>query len=222
MKKTKLSKKENELLDRRKSFQDLIPITKIKNRLYLTKNNEYLSVFALGQKSIDLMSEDEVYEFTRTLERTFETLGIKKIQFLLLPVPFDLDPYLGQRRKRLKELKEEESEIKSKLLGKLNTQHKSFLEDDLSQNLILQKYIDDQTYFVTRSMQSGRIANKHAYVICDIKDSYNEVAASEAAKSIESALKEISSESHRCTESEMEKILIEIYNPLRPEIYINS
>ena len=222
MKKQKITPEQKAKVARQKSFQERLPILKIKNRLFVTKKNEYLPVFVLGQRAVDLMSEDEVYEFSQQLERTFQTLGITKIQFLLLPVPFDLAPYELNQKRRFDELRNQEASLRSAIGSCFNFNQRAYLEDELAQNLICQKYIDNQSYFVTRNLQSGRVANKHTYVICSIKESYNETAVQEAARQIESALKSIADDSHRCSEEEMEKILIELYNPLRPEIYINS
>ena len=96
------------------------------------------------------------------------------------------------------------------------------LSKELRQYRMFEKYIDDQLYFVTRNMQKGTIANKHSYVICKIRESYNKTAAKEAANNIEEVLRSVLEGSRRCSESEMEKILLELYNPLRPEIYINT
>ncbi|MDO4500670.1 MAG: hypothetical protein Q4B60_05275 [Erysipelotrichaceae bacterium] len=219
MKKKKLSKEEKKILERKMSFQERLPIKEIKNRLFVTKKGEYLSVFTMGQKAVDLMSEDEVFSFSRQMETAFETLGLDKVQFLLLPVPFDLAPYQSIRKKQYIKLKKEEEFIKSKVDREGEN---PFLENQLEQNKLLQKYIDDQLFFVTRSMQSGRVANKHCYIVCGIKERYNETASQEAARQIESVLKSVCDDSRRCSESEMEKILIELYNPLRPEIYINT
>ena len=114
----KISKEEKEELKRKASFRERIPVKDIEDRLYVTKDNEYLSVFKLGQKAIDLMSDDEVYAFSRSIETAFETLDLLSAQFLLLPVPFDLDPYRFIKKKTYKILKDKE-EI-SKMFEKLN------------------------------------------------------------------------------------------------------
>ena len=77
----KISKEEKEELKRKASFRERIPVKDIEDRLYVTKNNEYLSVFKLGQKAIDLMSDDEVYAFSRSIETAFETLDLLSAQF---------------------------------------------------------------------------------------------------------------------------------------------
>ena len=71
-------------------------------------------------------------------------------------------------------------------------------------------------------MNTGKVANKHCYLIASIKDRWNETTVQEAADMIEDALKQLSEESHRCTVKEMENILIELFNPLRPDIYTNQ
>ena len=80
----KISKEEKEELKRKASFRERIPVKDIEDRLYVTKDNEYLSVFKLGQKAIDLMSDDEVYAFSRSIETAFETLDLLSVQFLSL------------------------------------------------------------------------------------------------------------------------------------------
>lgn len=224
MSKKKMTPEQEAAVAREKSFQERLPIAKITKGLFQTKKNEFFPVFALGQKAVDLMSEDEVYAFARNLETTFETLGLASVQFLLLPVPFDLQPYQAQQAKRLQELKKEEQDIKSEIanLGVEDLLRISTLEANLAQNQICQKYISDQNFFVVKALQSGRIANKHSYCICKIKDCYNETAVLEAARQIDSAIRSVIPDSHRCTEAEMEKILIELFNPLRSEIYINA
>ena len=202
-----------------------MPVKNIEDRLYVTKNNEYLSVFKLGQKAIDLMSDDEVYAFSRSIETAFETLDLLSAQFLLLPVPFDLAPYQSLKKNTYKKLKSKEEEIKDKIVKKnMGTKVSDYdgLSKELRQYRMFEKYIDDQLYFVTRNMQKGTIANKHSYVICKIRESYNKTAAKEAANNIEEVLRSVLEGSRRCSESEMEKILLELYNPLRPEIYINT
>lgn len=218
----KITPEEQQAIQKEKSFQERLPIAKITKGLFQTKNGEFYPVFALGQKAVDLMSEDEVYAFARNLETTFEMLGLVSIQFLLLPVPFDLQPYQAQQAKRLQELKKEEQEFKAELASTDDLLRMGTLEKLLSQNQICQKYISDQNYFVVKALQSGRIANKHSYCICKIKDCYNETAVLEASRQIDNALRSVIPDSHRCTETEMEKILIELFNPLRSEIYINA
>ena len=221
----KISKEEKEELKRKASFRERIPVKDIEDRLYVTKNNEYLSVFKLGQKAIDLMSDDEVYAFSRSIETAFETLDLLSAQFLLLPVPFDLAPYQSLKKNTYKKLKSKEEEIKDKIVKKnMGTKVSDYdgLSKELRQYRMFEKYIDDQLYFVTRNMQKGTIANKHSYVICKIRECYNKTAAKEAANNIEEVLRSVLEGSRRCSESEMEKILLELYNPLRPEIYINT
>ena len=221
----KISKEEKEELKRKASFRERIPVKDIEDRLYVTKNNEYLSVFKLGQKAIDLMSDDEVYAFSRSIETAFETLDLLSAQFLLLPVPFDLDPYRFIKKKTYKALKDKEEVIKDKIVKKdMGTTIADYdgLSKELRQYRMFEKYIDDQLYFVTKNMQKGTIANKHSYVICKIRECYNKTAAKEAAGNIEEVLQSVLEGSRRCSENEMEKILLELYNPLRPEIYINT
>ena len=221
----KISKEEKEELKRKASFKERVPVKNIEDRLYVTKNNEYLSVFKLGQKAIDLMSDDEVYAFSRSIETAFETLDLLSAQFLLLPVPFDLAPYQSLKKDTYKKLKSKEEEIKDKIVKKnmgIEVSDYDGLSKELRQYRMFEKYIDDQLYFVTRNMQKGTIANKHSYVICKIRESYNKTAAKEAANNIEEVLRSVLEGSRRCSESEMEKILLELYNPLRPEIYINT
>ena len=218
----KMTPEQQAAVAREKSFQERLPIAKITKGLFQTKKGEFYPVFALGQKAVDLMSEDEVYAFARNLETTFETLGLVSVQFLLLPVPFDLQPYQAQQAKRLAELKREEQELKAQIANSNALFQLDGAEKQLAQNQICQKYISDQNFFVVKALQSGRIANKHSYCICKIKDCYNETAVLEAARQIDSALRGVIPDSHRCTEAEMEKILIELFNPLRSEIYINA
>lgn len=223
--KKKISKEEKEELKRKASFKERVPVKNIEDRLFVTKNNEYLSVFKLGQKAIDLMSDDEVYAFSRSIETAFETLDLLSAQFLLLPVPFDLAPYQSFKKDTYKKLKSKEEEIKDKIVKKnmgIEVSDYDGLSKELRQHRMFEKYIDDQLYFVTRNMQKGTIANKHSYVICKIRESYNKTAAKEAANNIEEVLRSVLEGSRRCSESEMEKILLELYNPLRPEIYINT
>lgn len=235
-KKKKLTKEEKQEIARKQSFQERIPVKDIRNRLFITKDNQYLPVFSIGQRAVDLMSEEEAYEFSKQLDTVFQTLGLITAQFLLLPVPFDLHPYQTNQDRRYKELQEEVRQIKQKeqsIMVDLNDENLSpeefkrldialeAVRKEIEQKETCLKYILEQSYFVNKHLQSGRIANKHSYVVCQIKDSWNETAVQEAAKRIEGALKQISNESYRCSEKEMEKILVELYNPLRPEIYIS-
>ena len=221
-KKEKKSPEAIEAEKRKKSFQERLQIAKIQNRLFVSKRGEFYPAFMLGQKSIELMSDEEAYEFSKQLEIVFETIGIVTSQFLMLPVPFDLAPYQDYQYHRYSNLRAEEAELRSKLAAATSEEQVNVISEQLSQNLVYQKYIDDQSYFVARNMQSGRVANKNIYVICKIKECYNETAVQEASKAIEETLKTLSEDSHRCSEAEMEKILIELFNPLRPEIYINA
>ena len=220
--KKKLSREEKAEIRRKQSFQERLPVKEIRNRLFVTKKGEYLSVFTMGQRAVDLMSEDEVFAFSRQIETAFETLGLVKVQFLLLPVPFDLAPYQSVQKRRYGQLKREEGILRMRLANERDRKQIEYMEMELEQNLLLQKYIDDQSFFVAKNMQSGRVANKHCYIVCGIKELWNETAAQEAANQIEAVLKSVAEDSRRCSEAEMEKILIELYNPLRPEIYINS
>lgn len=215
--------KQQEYIKRMTSFQERLPIDDIKNRLYVSQKGEFFPAFAVGQRSIDLMSDEELYNFSRQLEMTFQALGVQTMQFLLLPVPFDLAPYRKIQDARYNSIKKELNELNDKLAKgvipedkleatyKRQGQLKSFIE-----------YIEKQNYFVTANMNTGKVANKHCYLIASIKDRWNETTVQEAADMIEDALKQLSEESHRCTVKEMENILIELFNPLRPDIYTNQ
>lgn len=235
-KKKKLTKEEKQEIARKQSFQERIPIKDIRNRLYVTKDDQLLPVFSIGQRAVDLMSEEEAFEFSKQLDTVFQTLGLITAQFLLLPVPFDLHPYQANQDRRYRELQEEVRQIKlqeQSIYAQLNDEKTSpedykrleieyeAIRKEIEQKETCLKFISEQSYFVNKNLQSGRIANKHSYVVCQIKDCWNETAVQEAAKRIEGALKQISNESYRCSEREMEKILVELYNPLRPEVYIS-
>lgn len=221
-KKQKMSSEQAELIARQKSFQERIPIARITKGLVLSKKKEYFPVFALGQRTVELMSEDEIYSFARQLETTFATLGLSSVHFLLLPVPFDLAPYKNNQQNRIDQLREEEIVLKNRIETSNDLEEVQKLEKALDQNEICQKYINDQLAFTAKCLQTGRIANKHSYVICKTKDCWNETAVLEASNQIEQALRSVADDSHRCSNEEIEKILIELYNPLRPEIYINA
>ena len=222
--KEELKKKQSEeraIARRKASFQERLQIKDIVNRCYLTRKGEYLTVFSIGQKAIDLMSEDELAVYAHQLETTFSTLDIEILEFMLLPVPFDLQPYRNAQLMASNRLRKREGELRENIARENEPDIKHELIEELDQTLLFQRYIDNQSYFVSSKLQSGRVANKHCYVVCGIKDRWNEIAVQEAARRIESALKTLSDESHRCSQAEMEKILISIFNPLRPEIYIN-
>ena len=89
----KKQSEERAIARRKASFQERLQIKDIVNRCYLTRKGEYLTVFSIGQKAIDLMSEDELAVYAHQLETTFSTLDIEILEFMLLPVPFDLQPY---------------------------------------------------------------------------------------------------------------------------------
>ena len=217
----KKQSEERAIARRKASFQERLQIKDIVNRCYLTRKGEYLTVFSIGQKAIDLMSEDELAVYAHQLETTFSTLDIEILEFMLLPVPFDLQPYRNAQLMASNRLRKREGELRENIARENDPDIKHELIEELDQTLLFQRYIDNQSYFVSSKLQSGRVANKHCYVVCGIKDRWNEIAVQEAARRIESALKILSDESHRCSQAEMEKILISIFNPLRPEIYIN-
>ena len=217
----KKQSEERAIARRKASFQERLQIKDIVNRCYLTRKGEYLTVFSIGQKAIDLMSEDELAVYAHQLETTFSTLDIEILEFMLLPVPFDLQPYRNAQLMASNRLRKREGELRENIARENDPDIKHELIEELDQTLLFQRYIDNQSYFVSSKLQSGRVANKHCYVVCGIKDRWNEIAVQEAARRIESALNTLSDESHRCSQAEMEKILISIFNPLRPEIYIN-
>lgn len=235
-KKQKMTKEEKQAIARKMSFQERMPIKNIKNRLFVTKDDLYLPVFSIGQKAIDLMSEEEAIQFSNQLDSIFQSLSLLSAQFLLLPIPFDLKPYKTNQDRRYNEVQENLKDIKdkeTKLMYALNDdditeeEYKKidaeleYVRKERQQVEACLKYISEQMFFVNKNLQSGKIANKHSYLVCLCKDAWNETTVQENAKRIEAALKQISNESHRCSESEMEKILVELYNPLRPEVYIS-
>ena len=83
----KKQSEERAIARRKASFQERLQIKDIVNRCYLTRKGEYLTVFSIGQKAIDLMSEDELAVYAHQLETTFSTLDIEILEFMLLPVP---------------------------------------------------------------------------------------------------------------------------------------
>lgn len=218
----KKKKTEEKAIARRQaSFQDRLQIKDIINRCYLTKKGEYLSVFSMGQKAVDLMSEDELAAYAHQLETTFSTLDIEILEFMLLPVPFDLQPYRNSQLMASNRLRKREGELREFISRENDPVRKHEIIEELDQVLLLQRYIDNQTYFVSGKLQSGRVANKHCYVVCGIRERWNEIAVQESARRIEAALRTLSEDAHRCSTTEMEKILVSIFNPLRPEIYVN-
>ena len=79
----KKKKSEERAIARRlASFQERLQIKDIVNRCYLNKKGEYLSVFSMGQKAIDLMSEDELATYAHQLETTFSTLDIESLKII--------------------------------------------------------------------------------------------------------------------------------------------
>ena len=52
----KKQSEERAIARRKASFQDRLQIKDIINRCYLTRKGEYLTVFSIGQKAIDLMA----------------------------------------------------------------------------------------------------------------------------------------------------------------------
>ncbi len=222
--KEEIKKKRSEekaIARRQASFQKRLQIKDIVNRCYLTKKGEYLTVFSMGQKAIDLMSEDELAVYASQLETTFSTLDIEIMEFMLLPVPFDLQPYRNAQLMASNRLRKREGELREDISLERDPDIRHEHIEELDQTLLLQRYIDNQSYFVSSKLQSGRVANKHCYVVCGIKDRWNEIAAQESARRIETALRSLSDDAHRCSQTEMEKILVSIFNPLRPEIYVN-
>ena len=178
-------------------------------------------MFSIGQKAIDLMSEDELAVYAHQLETTFSTLDIEILEFMLLPVPFDLQPYRNAQLMASNRLRKREGELRENIARENDQDIKHELIEELDQTLLFQRYIDNQSYFVSSKLQSGRVANKHCYVVCGIRERFNEIAVQESARRIEAALRTLSEDAHRCSQAEMEKILISIFNPLRPEIYVN-
>ena len=222
--KEELKKKKYEekaIAKRQASFQERLQIKNIVNRCYLTKKGEYLTVFSMGQKAIDLMSEDELAVYASQLETTFSTLDIEIMEFMLLLVPFDLQPYRNAQLMASNRLRKREGELREDISREKDQDIRHELIEELDQTLLLQRYIDNQSYFVSSKLQSGRVANKHCYVVCGVKDRWNEIAVQESARRIEMALRSLSDDAHRCSQAEMEKILVSIFNPLRPEIYVN-
>ena len=217
----KKQSEERAIARRKASFQERLQIKDIVNRCYLTRKGEYLTVFSIGQKAIDLMSEDELAVYAHQLETTFSTLDIEILEFMLLPVPFDLQPYRNAQLMASNRLRKREGELRENIARENDPDIKHELIEELDQTLLFQRYIDNQSYFVSSKLQSGRVANKHCYVVCGIRERFNEIAVQESARRIEAALRTLSEDAHRCSQAEMEKILISIFNPLRPEIYIN-
>lgn len=217
----KKKSEERAIARRLASFQERLQIKDIVNRCYLTKKGEYLSVFSMGQKAIDLMSEDELATYAHQLETTFSTLDIEIMEFMLLPVPFDLQPYRNAQLMASNRLRKREGDLRGNISREKDESIRHELIEELDQTLLLQRYIDNQSYFVSSKLQSGRVANKHCYVVCGIRERFNEIAVQESARRIEAALRTLSEDAHRCSQAEMEKILISIFNPLRPEIYVN-
>ena len=69
-------------------------------------------MFSMGQKAIDLMSEDELAVYAGQLETTFSTLDIEILEFMLLPVPFDLHPYRNAQLMASNRLRKREGELR--------------------------------------------------------------------------------------------------------------
>ena len=225
MKKLKVKKKvtpeEQELIDRRTSFQERLPIVDIRNNLFVTKDGRFLPVFAIGQKAIDLMAEDELAGFAKQIEIKFASMGLKACQFLLLPVPFDLEPYKRAQTFHYNRLDEQKRELEMELNRESDMTQRLYISAAIEQNEFCRNYLADQARFVANKLQTGLIANKHSYLVCEIEKAYNERAVIEAADLIEDQLRAIAGDSRRCSEREMELMLITLFNPLRPEIYTN-
>lgn len=230
-KKKKLTAAEQEYANRMTSFQEHLPIEDISNRLFKDKNNCYYPAFKMGEKTLDLMTLPELDAFSKQVQITFASMNLDGCQFLTVPTPFDLTPYKKNQEKQIERLRMDINRLRNKVSEYQNAEGVvdfEYLQGDsdaakaarqIKQYELYIEYINAQTKFITEMLKSGLAAHKECIVIPVIHDNWNATTVEEAALNIETKLKSIASDSHRCSEQEMRDILYSILNPMRKDTY---
>lgn len=115
-KKAKKTAKELEYEKRQESFQEHLPIADIKNRLLVTKEGLYYPVFKMGEKTLDLMSEEELNRFANQVMQSFASMNLDGVQFLTVPVPFDIGPYKNNQQLQIKNLEKKMDRLQNEIV----------------------------------------------------------------------------------------------------------
>ena len=246
--KKKLTPAEIEYQNRMESFQEHLPIADIKKRLLVTKDGLYYPMFKMGEKTLDLMSEEELNNFANRVMQVFASMNLDGSQFLTVPIPFDIAPYKVIQQKQITKLRRDidnyqskitqcerlidekhhaadnfdDEELRAKVIKDIENIRKHdipSLQQKIQQSEQFIQYISEQVKYIVDILNSGLAAHKVCIVIPCIHGNNNETAVQEACINIENKLRGLAPDSHRCSEQEMRDVLYSILNPMRQDAY---
>lgn len=214
MKKNKMSAEEKAYIARKESFQQHLPIMDIDKNLLVDKEGNYYPVIEIGEKSIGLMDVESLLALLRNCNSVFEALDLKRSQFLSVPIPFDIEPYIKNQRRIYAQTQQRKKEVANSIsFAQARNEDTSSLEREVEQLEKYLTYIDNQTKFVESHLANALIVNKKCFLIPKIRDSKNRIAVEEATKNIVAKIQHIADTSHRCGQQEIQDILFNILNP---------
>ena len=112
---------------------DLLPLTRIENDCFVTKNNQYLDLFCIATKDLESASDDETNNDIHSWHKFFRTTG-EDIKIISLNFPTNT--------------KEQQRYIQHKLQGTKNRVYQYFLEEKLEQLQYIEKHRTNREFYL--------------------------------------------------------------------------
>ena len=109
---------QQDLLAQKRSFQQWLPIEDVDKGFIKVKNyarDEYYPVISIGDLNIDLLTDSELFLLARNIESAIAASNVNDFQFLLMPVPYDVETWLKHVDSRIVELEKQREAIDQKV-----------------------------------------------------------------------------------------------------------
>lgn len=107
-----------ELMAQKRSFQQWLPIEDVDRGFIKVKNysrDEYYPVISIGDLNIDLLTDQELFLLARNIESAIASINVTDFQFLLMPIPYDIETWLKHVDDRKAELEKQRDAIDQKI-----------------------------------------------------------------------------------------------------------
>ena len=161
-----------ELMTQKKSFQAWLPIEDVDRGFIKVKNytrDEYYPVISIGDLNIDLLTSEELFLLARNIESAIASINVNDFQFLLMPVPYDIETWLKHVDDRTAELEKQRAAIDQAILDAQNSGDPSAdlatLNADHAAIDFYIAHMRGQRNYVMSKLGDGSIVCKKAFLI---------------------------------------------------------
>jgi hypothetical protein len=164
-----MAKKNKNNFDSKQSFQEMLPIETVDRGFIKVKNymmDEYYPVIVLGDRNLDLMSEDALGAFAHSIQTAINTSDLLSFEILVVPVPYDTEEWQNNIEKRIKEIRQQQNDL-SVLIKEKNEagENISGLEEEMQALTYYIDHLKAQREYVLESLQKEDFSVKKAYFV---------------------------------------------------------